>query len=210
MDDYLPISMLNQLLYCPRRFWYIHVLGEMEINAPVLEGTLLHEHAHTPGRETDDRGRPVRRRVHLWSDRLGLIGFADLVELAGGALLPVEFKHGRQGRWDNDAVQLCAQALCLEEMTGRGVARGEIFYWGSRHRVEVVFDDALRAQTEAAVAQARALLAAGQMPPPLRGTRAPVAAKCHSCSLEPICLPAEMARLGSPAPAARRAAGGKP
>lgn len=102
----------------------------------------------------------------------------------------MEYKHGRQGRWANDEVQLCAQALCLEEMTGRPVARGEIFYWGSRRRVAVAFDAALRARTEAAVAQASGLIAAGRLPPPIAQR-----AKCHACSLQPVCLPDEVERL---------------
>ena len=195
MDDYLPISHLNQLLYCPRRFWYMYVLGEIEVNAPMLEGTLQHERAHAPGRETDDQGRVVRRRVHLWSDRLQIIGFADLVQMTEDELVPVEYKHGRQGRWDNDAVQLCAQALCLEEMTGRSVQRGEIFYWGSRRRVDVALDDALRRQTEEAVRLARVLLQEGKIPPPLRSSRPGRPAKCRQCSLEPICLPVEVNQI---------------
>jgi CRISPR-associated exonuclease Cas4 len=191
MDDYLPISTLNQLLYCPRRFWYMHVLGEMEINAAVLEGTLQHEHAHDAGRQSDAGGEPVAyRRVMVWSDRLALSGFCDVVEVVAGELVPIEYKHGRQGRWANDEVQLCAQALCLEEMTGRPVSRGAIFYWGSRRRVEVPFDAALRARTEAAVAQAAALLAAGHLPPPIA-----LRAKCGACSLQPICLPDEVSKL---------------
>ena len=191
MDDYLPISMLNQLLYCPRRFWYMHVLGEMEVNAPVLEGTLQHAHAHDAGRQDDVTGEPTAYRgVRVWSDRLALSGFCDLVEVAEGELVPVEYKHGRQGRWANDEVQLCAQALCLEEMTDRPVARGEIFYWGSRRRLAVAFDGALRARTEAAVAQAADLIGAGHLPPPI-GQRA----KCRACSLQPVCLPDEVERL---------------
>lgn len=195
MDDYLPISLLNQLLYCPRRFWYMHVLGEMEVNAPVLEGTLQHEHAHEAGRNDDVAGEPVAyRRVMVWSDRLALSGFCDVVEVAAGELVPVEYKHGRQGRWANDEVQLCAQALCLEEMTGRAVAQGAIFYWASRRRVAVPFDATLRARTEAAVAQARALLAAGCLPAPIAQR-----AKCRACSLQPICLPDEVEKLAGPA-----------
>lgn len=190
MDDYLPLSYLNQLLYCPRRFWYMAVLGEVEVNAPMLEGTLQHERAHAPGHETDDRGRAVRRRVAVWSDRLQVVGFADLVEEADGVLCPVEYKHGRQGRWSNDQAQLCAQAMCLEEMTGRAVPRGEIFYWGSRRRVVVELDAALRALTEAAAQQARDLIAAGHIPPPIDQR-----AKCGDCSLRPICLPEEVKRI---------------
>jgi CRISPR-associated exonuclease Cas4 len=193
MDDYLPISYINQFLYCPRRYWYMHVLGEMEVNAPVLEGTLQHERAHQPGRQETAEGEPAAyRRVYVWSDRLQIAGFCDLIEIEAGEMTPVEHKHGRQGRWDNDAAQLCAQALCLEEMTGRSVTRGEVFYWGSRRRVPVSFDAALRGLTEAAITQIRTLVAAGRLPPPLTSPRPGLPAKCRQCSLEPICLPAEV------------------
>jgi CRISPR-associated exonuclease Cas4 len=101
-------------------------------------------------------------------------------------LTPIEYKHGQQGRWMNDQIQLCAQALCLEERTGQRVERGAIFYWRSRRRVEVAMTPALRAETEAAVARAFALLAAGHMPPPTAQQ-----ARCRECSLEGICLPRE-------------------
>lgn len=186
----LPLSYLNQLLYCPRRFWYMYVQGELAVNAPMLEGTLQHQRAHRPGQETDDHGRTVHRRIWVWSERLQIAGFADLVELDGRQLVPVEYKHGRQGNWDNDRVQLCAQALCLEEMTGWAVAEGEIFYWRSRRRVVVPFDAALRTETEAAVREAHALLRAGRMPPPIT-----VRQKCKQCSIRPICLPDEVEKL---------------
>lgn len=197
--EYLPISMLNQLAYCPRRFYYMHVLGEMEVNAPVLEGMIQHQRVHEAGVEREGETL-LHRRVYVWSDRLGLAGFTDLLEERDGALLPVEHKHGRMGRWLNDHVQLCAQALCLEERTGRPVPRGEIFYWGSRRRQAVEFTAELRARTEAAVAEARALAAAGVLPAPLDHP-----AKCRDCSLEPICLPQEVRRLREEA-----AGGGQP
>lgn len=188
--DYLPLSYLNQLLYCPRRFWYMFVQGELEINAPMLEGTLQHQRAHRPGTETDDHGRTLHRRLWVWSDRLNIAGFADFVETDGDEFIPVEYKHGKQGRWDNDQVQLCAQALCLEEMTGRTVTHGEIFYWRSRRRVTVPFDQERRQQTETAVARAHTLLAANTIPAPITNRE-----KCKWCSLQPICLPNEVTQL---------------
>jgi CRISPR-associated exonuclease Cas4 len=203
-NNYLPLSYLNQLVYCPRRFWYMYVQGELEVNAPMLEGTLQHEkRADKPGIETDDHGRAVHRRVWVWSDRLQIAGFADFVE-EGPAdaaiphplpLVPVEYKHGRQGRWSNDQVQLCAQALCLEEMTGREIRKGEIFYWRSRRRLAVDFDDALRQATERAIAQAHTLVAhalihPAAIPDPISERR-----KCKDCSIQPICLPDEVERL---------------
>jgi CRISPR-associated exonuclease Cas4 len=189
LPDYLPLSYLNQLLYCERRFWYMYVLGELAVNAALLEGTLRHEHADQPGEERIEEGRVVRR-LAVYSDRLRINGFCDLVEETGGALRPVEYKRGKQGRWDNDQVQLCAQALCLEERTGRTTPAGEIFYYRSRHRIEAPFTPELRAETEAAVARAFALLEAGRLP-----AHTAHRARCGECSLEPICLPREVQQL---------------
>jgi CRISPR-associated exonuclease Cas4 len=189
LPDYLPISMLNQLEYCERRFWLMFVHGEMVVNAPVLEGTQQHERVHTGGVERDGE-MVIRRRVYLWSDRLRVAGFADMVEEQAGELVPVEYKHGQMGRWLNDHVQLCAQAICLEERTGKTVQHGSIFYWRSRRRAEVTFTPELKARTEQAVARAFDLIENGQMPPPI-GRRA----KCHDCSLEDICLPREVLLL---------------
>lgn len=187
--DYIPISMLNQLEYCGRRFWYMFVQGEMEVNAPVLEGTLRHERAHTAG--TERTGDTVfRRRVYVYSQRLRLVGFVDLVEETDGAIYPVEYKRGRMGRWLNDHIQLCAQAMCLEEKLGVTIEQGFIFYFGSRRRVPVQFTPELRERTLASIERAFDLLAHGQIPAPIDNYR-----KCRDCSLEPICLPKEVRRL---------------
>lgn len=189
MPDFLPLSYLNQLEYCERRFWLMFVLGEMEINAPVLEGTLQHERVHTAGRERE--GMEIRqRRVYVYSQRLRLAGFVDLLEEQEGRLVPVEYKRGKMGRWLNDHVQLCAQALCLEEQTGRTVAEGAIFYFRSQRRLKVPLTTELRARTEASVARAFALLENGEMPAPEQPMP-----KCHDCSLEPVCLPREVRAL---------------
>src|SRR5438132_2976688 len=120
--DYLPISHLNAFEFCPRRFYYEYVQGEMLVNEHVLEGRIRHETADTPGQERIENGLRLRR-VTLWSDRLRVIGFGDLVEAdaATGEWQPVEYKKGKMGRWLNDHIQLCAQALCLEERTGQAV-----------------------------------------------------------------------------------------
>lgn len=187
-DSYLPLSYLNQLTYCPRRFWYMYVQGEIEINAPMLEGTYQHQtRADRPGHDTDDRGRTIHRRLWVWSDRMQIAGFADFVEAEGTDLIPVEYKHGQQGKWDNDNIQLCAQALCLEEMTGQNIPYGEIFYWRSRRRVTVPFDTGLRQMTETAVSLAHHLLTTNQIPPPITERQ-----KCQHCSIQPICLPQEV------------------
>jgi len=188
-ENYLPISMLNQYAYCPRRFWLMYVQGEMTVNAPVLEGVLQHERVHTAG-ASEEYGEVRYRRLRLWSDRLGLTGFADLVEEHDGVLAPVEYKRGKMGQWMNDHLQLCAQALCLEERTGDEVPLGYIFYWRSRRRVEVAIDAALRAQTEATIQAIRDLLAADLTPAPNQPY-----VKCRECSLEGICLPREVQQL---------------
>lgn len=188
--DYLPVSMLNQLEYCERRFYLMQVLGEMEINAHVLEGSLRHERAHS-GQAEGIGEKTVHRRVYIWSDALGLAGFTDVVEMEpGGAPIPVEYKKGRMGRWLNDHVQLCAQALCLEERLGLAIEQGALFYFGSRRRQEVVFTPELRQRTRQAVARARQISAARSLPAPIQNYT-----KCRDCSLEPVCLPRETLRL---------------
>jgi CRISPR-associated exonuclease Cas4 len=189
IPDYLPLSFLNQLAYCPRRFWLMFCQNEMDINAPVLEGILRHQHAHQAGQQQDEHGRTLRS-VHIWSDRLRIAGVADFIEEKDGLLTPLEHKRGRMGKWLNDHIQLCAQALCLEERTGQTVLYGEIFYWGNRRREEVPFDESLREITIATIEHAFALLEAGAFPHPIDHQ-----AKCRDCSLEPICLPRETLML---------------
>ena len=189
--DYLPLSYLNQLVYCPRRFWYMYVQGEIEINADMLEGLYQHQtRADKPGQETDDRGRFVQRRVWVWSEELNIAGFADFVESEGHALIPVEYKHGQKGKWANDEIQLCAQALCLEEMTGQTIEQGEIFYWRSRRRIVVHFDKSLRQATQTAIEQAHQLRQQAIIPDPISERY-----KCQHCSIQPICLPTEVTHL---------------
>ncbi len=106
--------------------------------------------------------------------------------------MPVEYKHGQKGKWDNDNIQLCAQALCLEEMTGQSISEGEIFYWRSRRRITIQFDDNLRQMTETAVSHARQLINANQIPAPITERQ-----KCKHCSIQPICLPQEVEKLRS-------------
>lgn len=197
MNNYLPLSYLNHLVYCPRRFWYMYVQGEIAVNAPMLEGSLQHQkRADRPGYERDDEAsRTIHRRLWVWSQRLNIAGFADFVEVEDEQMIPVERKHGQKGKWDNDAIQLCAQALCLEEMTDAAIPHGEIFYWRSRRRVTIRFDHSLRRATETAVHTAQALIDAGRIPPPIAER-----AKCKHCSLQPICLPDEVQRLTSMKP----------
>jgi len=193
MDDYLPLSMLNQLEYCERRFFLMHVRGEMEVNAHVLEGTLRHEQAHTAGASRQGE-TVIHRRVYVWSDALQIAGFADVVEEQAvegeQVLIPIEYKKGRMGKWLNDHIQLCAQVLCLEERSGAVIRKGYLYYFGSRRREEVEITPQLRERTVESIRRARELVAAGKLPPPLENYN-----KCRDCSLEPICLPREVKML---------------
>ena len=201
-EEALSISYLNALEYCPRRFYYECALSEFIDNAHVVEGTMRHERSDSGVTTTED-GVTTLRRVWIWSSRLKLSGFADVVEESEGQLTPIEYKKGKMGEWLNDHVQLCAQALCLEEMLNRSIAHGYIFYFGSARREEVVFTEALRQHTEQTIATAFSLLEQGVLPAPLSGKqtrRSPLPAlhpKCRDCSLEPLCLPREVLVLGS-------------
>jgi CRISPR-associated protein Cas4 len=187
----LPLSYINQFAYCPRRFWYMYVQGEMVENAHVLRSVLNHEHAHTPGYETVPSGVTVHRRVAVYSHTLGITGYTDLLEeQADGRLVPVEYKQGRQGQWHNDEAQLCVQALCLEEMTGKVIDAGALFYFGSRRRIEVRFTSELRALTRTLIDEMGRVLASERIPPHTQHRQ-----RCRGCSLYDICLPKETERL---------------
>lgn len=178
------ISALEHWAYCPRQCGLIYLEQTFTDNLFTLRGHRAHARVHTEG----ERDRPGLRRlysVQLWSARLGLSGRADCVEQhEDGSVYPVEHKVGRRRRWDHDDIQLCAQALCLEEMTGRPVPRGAVFYTASQARREVVFDARLRQAVEETAAAIRAMLAGRRLPPPVDDAR------CDDCSLAPTCLPA--------------------
>jgi len=186
----VPISALEHFSYCPRQCALIHVEQTYEENVFTVRGTLAHERVDT-GDDTPARGVPVARGIPIWSHRLGLFGKADLVELRPEGPYPVEYKVGRREGLHPD-LQLCAQALCLEEMLGTPVRRGAIFYRAVRRRHEIVFEEGLRRRTLLAIEAVRAMLRAGSLP------AAPNDARCKHCSLRDACLPqvvAEPARL---------------
>lgn len=191
--DPLPISALNHLLFCDRRCALIHIEGVFVENASTLAGRLAHEAADTPGYSTE-RGIRMVRALPLYSRRLRLAGRADIVEFHPEAPgrdrpCPVDYKRGKRRRWENDDIQLCAQALCLEEMLDAAVPRGAIFHAASKRRREVVFTKALRTITEGAAEDLHRLMAAGAIPP------AKLLPRCDGCSLREICMP-ELGQLG--------------
>lgn len=194
IPETIPLSYLNAIEYCPRRFHYEFVQGDMLRNEFVLEGTLLHQRADQQGQHTSQEGELQLNHLYLYSERLRLSGFTDIVEEEDGMLIPVEYKHGKEGKWLNDHVQLCAQALCLEERQPEKppIPYGYIFYFGSRKRVQVPFTSGLRAKTQATIEQALQISLRDAPPPPLDGK---LAIRCRDCSLHPICLPEEVKLL---------------
>jgi len=189
--DMIPISSLNALEYCPRSFYYQVVQGESLVNEFVLEGQLAHRRVHKPGTRVTEEGVIETTSLYLYSENLHLSGFADVIEERAGVVIPVEYKRGQQGNWLNEHIQLCAQALCLEErLPGKPpIEYGYIYYVASQRRVKVAFTPQLRARTTAAIAQAFQVAARETPPPPLTGK---LAARCLPCSLLPICLPEEV------------------
>jgi CRISPR-associated exonuclease Cas4 len=207
--EMIPLSALNHYLFCPRRAALIHAEGIFHDNQHTLRGDIVHEHADLAGYDVV-KGVTLLRALPVWSERLGLSGKCDIVEVAGASpglksqisdlksagvasLLPVEFKLGKRRQWENDDAQLCAQALCLEEMFGRAVPRGAIFHADSKRRREVEFTPELRASTERAIAELHALLAQFETSN-LKSQIAPLPSAvfkpaCEECSLFDICLP---------------------
>jgi CRISPR-associated exonuclease Cas4 len=181
--DLLPISALQHLQFCERQCALIHLEGLWAENRRTVEGRLLHQRVHDAG--TTVRGAARHERgLQLCSHRLGLFGISDMVEFAAGSPpRPIEYKRGRPKAHDADEVQLCAQALCLEEMLACVVPAGVLFYGTIRRRVEVAFSADLRARTEAAARRLHELIAAGCTP---TARREP---KCERCSLLQVCLP---------------------
>src|ERR1051326_8064255 len=147
----IPISSLNALEYCPRSFYYQVVQGEALVNEFVLEGQIAHQRVHQAGTRVTEEGVIEITSLYLYSETLHLSGFADVVEERAGVLIPVEYKHGSQGNWLNEHIQLCAQALCLEERQPDKppLAYGYIYYIASRRRVQVLFTAQLRATDQA-------------------------------------------------------------
>jgi CRISPR-associated exonuclease Cas4 len=188
-DDLIPISSLEHYSYCPRQCGLIHLEQVWSENVSTTRGSLVHARVDEITHET----RPDIRLefgLSLWSDRLGLTGRADLVEFRPEGIYPVEYKVGRRRTWGHEAIQLCAQALCLEEMLGKPVPRGAIFYHGSRARREIECDDALRSFVEETTVAVRKMLSSAQLPAPIADAR------CRSCSLSDDCLPNTIARAG--------------
>ena len=180
----IPLSALQHYAFCPRQCALIHNEQAWAENYLTAQGRALHERVDSGEPETR-KGVRFERTVHVSAEKLGIGGVLDLVEVETktGRLKPVEYKRGKPKPNPMDEIQLCAQGLCLEEMTRQTVSEGALWYMQTRHRVPVVFSDDLRAQTLATIAAVRELLNSGQTPPPNYGKR------CKACSLVEICQP---------------------
>lgn len=181
-QDYIPIAALNQYAYCPHRCWRMFCLGDFVDNQYTVEGTALHDRVHTVGEGQREETWQIRA-VWLKSEQYRLIGKSDLIEEQDGQWYPVEYKRGHRGEFDNDELQVCAQALCLEEMTGQPVTLGYLYYAQSHQRQPVEISAALRRQTLDTLAAVTHLLETGAMPPAVYSPR------CKGCSLYSQCLP---------------------
>jgi CRISPR-associated exonuclease Cas4 len=186
-DDLIPLSALQHLMFCRRQCALIHIEQLWDENLFTAEGRIMHERVHEADRESRGDVR-IERGVPLRSLRLGLIGKADVVEFHriekdSWLPFPVEYKRGKPKVDESDKVQLCAQAMCLEEMLDATIPDGAIFYGKTRRRLDVTLDEGLREETEKAAREAHELLAKGRTP------EAVYSKKCKSCSLINHCLP---------------------
>jgi CRISPR-associated exonuclease Cas4 len=182
-DDFIMLSALQHFSYCPRQCALIHQEQSFSDNVHTLRGNAVHALADLTGYELR-AGVLIERALPLVSERLGLIGRADVVEfLPNGTPYPVEYKHGPPRKRAHDDIQLAAQALCLEEMTGHPVLVGAIYHASSRRRREVSITPGLRQIVVDSTVAIRSMLQSGRMPPAVNDAR------CPQCSLIELCQP---------------------
>lgn len=196
LADPIPISALEHYAYCPRQCALIHVEQVWSENLYTMRGQDVHERVHDES-SSENNGVWFERSLPIWSRRLSLTGKADLVEFHGNIPYPVEYKSGRRRRGTPETLQLCAQAICLEEMFGVAVEKGALFWYGSRERQEIVFTPAMREQVERVTQSVREMLEQGLTPPPVNDKR------CDHCSLKESCLPEVVADKARSRKAAR-------
>lgn len=178
----IPIAALNHYAYCPHRCWRMFCAGEFVDNHHTVDGTSLHDRVHTLSTVNGENTWQVRA-IWLKSEKYGLIGKSDLIESDFGELYPVEYKRGKKNDWENDALQVCGQALCLEEMMGKSITVGYVYYAHSHQRQLVEIDQQLREKAIATIIAIRTMIETGTMPTPVYTKR------CRGCSLYSRCLP---------------------
>ena len=192
----IPLSALQHWAYCPRQCGLIHLEQAFDDNLHTQRGQVVHATVDQAGMELR-KGLRIERALPVWHDEMGLIGKADVVEFEpDGTPYPVEYKHGSRHKAADiaacDDIQLAAQALCLEAMTGRAVLTGALYYASSRRRREVAITDELRAQVIATTGAVRQMHLDATLPAPTTDVR-----RCRACSLRDRCQPEALARLQS-------------
>jgi CRISPR-associated exonuclease Cas4 len=195
-DDLLLLSGIQHMAFCPRQWALIHIEQQWVENVKTIEGHHLHERVDDPFIKDESSNLVVWRSVGLISYSLGLTGKSDVVEFIKGNKgirlkgksgtwipFPVEYKRGKPKPDERDEVQLCAQAICLEEMLGVDIPEGALFYHEERRRTRVVFSDEMREKVREYAAEMHHLFSLGITPLPEYRSH------CKSCSLFDICLP---------------------
>ena len=196
-SDFLQLSGLQHFTFCRRQWALIHVEQQWKENLRTVQGNILHERAHDEAQRERRGDTLIIRGLRISSAELGVSGACDVVEFhraPTGAVLngedgcwqpyPVEYKRGKSKEGDEDRLQLCAQAMCLEEMLCYPIPEGALFYGESRRRERVVFDDSLRTAVRSALAEMHQYIRRGYTPKVKTGKH------CNACSLKELCLPA--------------------
>lgn len=196
-EDYLQLSGLQHFSFCRRQWALIHIEQQWRDNLRTVEGGILHERAHDETCKERGRDRIIVRGLRVSSAELGISGACDVVEfirsergakLAGeeGAWqpYPVEYKRGSSKISDTDRLQLCAQAMCLEEMLGCAVPEGSLYYGETRRRERVDLSEELRSQVRQMLSEMHDTYRRGHTPKVKTGKH------CNACSLKELCLPA--------------------
>ncbi len=186
-DDFIQLSALQHFVFCPRQCALSYIEQIWSENMLTAEGGIMHENVHKEQFEIRD-GAKIERGMPLRSAKLGLSGKADVVEFRRsreGKWIPspIEYKHGRPKENNCDKIQLCAQAICLEEMMGVSIPVGAVFYGKTRHRMDVLFNETLRRETETLANELHLFIKEGKTPEPVYSK------KCESCSLIDMCMP---------------------
>lgn len=191
MTEPIPISAIEHWSYCPRQCALIYLESVWDENLFTLRGSSAHERVDEP-EVRFERGKRIERALPVWSEELGITGRCDVVEFdPEGNPYPVEFKSGRERPHPHAELQLCAQALCLESITGKPVPEGALFFLASRARVAVPFTPELRARTREAISAIQHLLEQARNPPPVDDAR------CRDCSLAEACKPDALTKLAT-------------
>ena len=198
-EDYLQLSGIQHFLFCRRQWALIHIENQWEDDLNTVEGSIMHERAHSEGLVESRKDLLIARGLRISSSSLGISGQCDVVEFHRGdtgiklpersglwTVLPIEYKHGLPKSDNSDEAQLCAEAMCLEERLCTSIEVGKLYYGESRHRKDVIFDEQLRNKVKDTLKEMHILFARGYTPKCRTGKW------CKSCSIENVCMPGLM------------------